>query len=125
MEESSRKALVSALELKRYELGDSTAVNNWYKDSEELATHTRNEKLSLEASDARDKSLMQVLRHLGYSETRLQELWEWRAGEGKLWKAEMKNMGSSTTDKFSRINANTFPFEEAKEFCAGLGITIG
>ena len=63
-----------------------------------------------------DLASINVAKHLGYSEYRLKEMWEWRMGDGPLWKA---NLETREID-FREEIAKGLPMDEIRSFCEKL-----
>ena len=72
--------------------------------------------ITQEMEDELDLARINVAKHLGYSEHRLKEMWEWRPGDGPLWKA---NLETREID-FREEMAKGLPRGEIRSFCEKL-----
>ena len=120
----SNDELVSSIQAKQYELGDVDAVQGWYENSKELKTHLENEAAADNAADEVDTAIRGVLRHLGYTDEKLKELWDWRSGRGALWKKSFKDIPQIDAKVWKMVSEISQASKEARSFCSGLGVEI-
>ena len=67
-------------------------------------------------SDELDLAKINVAKHLGYSKQRLKEMWEWRLGDGPLWKANLEKREIDYLEE----RAKGLPRGEIRSFCEKL-----
>ena len=90
------------------------AAEDWRRsgDNPEIAAKAVRDKLYKQLDIAK----INVAKHMGYSKQRLQEMWEWRVGDGPQFKANVRSKKLSQ----EVIADMGFPWTEIRSFCKKL-----
>ena len=86
------------------------ADDQWESDENSFPSADAEED---ELGKEHDLAQINVAKYLGYSKQRLKEMWEWRMGDGPLWKASMDKNSLPKRDK-------GLPRDEITSFCEKL-----